>query len=144
MNEVHGSAINPHRPPAKPNALNFNSAFGRIADITGLAAGLREIGCAIGRPCGFVDQGPSPQFVKLQRRVYPARVLEVAVDQPVEEMANVEPAPPAGRIRIAHDVDRAAVGQQMIELRLIGELVDARQIDQQQPARVGGRCIEAI
>ena len=52
---------------------------------------LREIGCAIGRPRGLVDQRASPQFVKRQRGVHPARVIEVAVDQAVEEMADVKP-----------------------------------------------------
>ncbi len=72
----------------------------------------------------LVDQRAPPQLVERQRRVDPARVIEIAVEQTVEEMANVEPAGPAGGIRVAHDVDRAAVGQQVIELRLIGQLVD--------------------
>ena len=54
------------------------------------------------------------------------------------------PADPAGGVRVTHDVDRAAVGQQVIELRLIGEFVDPRQVDQKQPARIVGRGIEAI
>jgi hypothetical protein len=44
-------------------------------------------------------------------------------------MANVEPADPAGGARVAHDVDCAAVGQQMRELRLIDEFVDLRQVN---------------
>ena len=73
----------------------------------------------------------SPQFVERQRRVHPPRVVEVAVDQPVEEMADVESALPSGGVRVTNDIDCAAVGQQIIELRPIGEFVDARQIDKQ-------------
>lgn len=43
-----------------------------------------------------------------------ARVIEVAIDQTVERMAQLEPAAPAGSVRITH-VDGAAVGKQMIE-----------------------------
>ena len=43
------------------------------------ANALGEIRCAIGRVRGFVDQGAPPQFVERQRRVYPTRVVEVAI-----------------------------------------------------------------
>src|ERR1700730_6524983 len=80
---------------------------------------LREIRRAIGRLRGLVDQRASTQFVKRQRRIHPARIIEVAVDQAVEQVADVETADSAGGVRITHDVDGAAVGQQMIELRTI-------------------------
>ena len=51
---------------------------------------------------------------------------------------------PAGGIRVANDVDRAAVRQQVVELRLIRELVDPFEIDQKQPARGFGRHLDAI
>src|SRR6516164_2672540 len=85
-----------------------------------------------------------PQFVGLQRRWHPPRVVEVAVDQPVEEMADVERPLPPGSVRVTNDVDRAAVGQQIVKLRLIGEFVDPHQIDKQQPPRIGERGIEVI
>src|SRR5580700_11106544 len=43
-------------------------------------------------------------------RVHPARVIEVAVDQAVEEMADVKPAAPSGGVRVTYAVDRVAVG----------------------------------
>ena len=101
----------------------------------------REIGRAVGRLRRLVDERAPPQFVERQRRVDPARVVEVAVDQAVEEMADVEPALPAGGVGIADDVDRAAVAQQMIPLRAVGELVDPLEVDQQQPARILGRVL---
>ena len=101
-------------------------------------------GGAIGRLRGIVDQGAPAQLLERQRRIHPARVIEVAVDQPVEEMADVEPAFPAGGVGVANDVDRAAVAQQVIELRPIGELVDPREVDQQQPTRIVGGGVEAI
>src|SRR5262249_51718714 len=92
----------------------------------------------------LIDQGSSPQFVEWQRRVHPAGVIEVTIDQTVEEMPDVEPADPAGSVCVAHDVDRAAVSQQMIPLRPFGEFVDAVQIHQQKPPRINVRGIEAI
>ena len=71
-------------------------------------------------------------------------MTQVAVDQTVEEMANIESALSAGGVRVAYDVDRAAVGQQIVELGVIGELVDPFQIDKQEAARIVSRRIEAI
>jgi len=71
-------------------------------------------------------------------------MIQVAVDQTVEEMANIESALSAGGVRVAYDVDCAAVGQQIVELGVIGELVDPFQIDEQKAARIVSRRIEAI
>ena len=88
---------------------------------------VREIGRAIGRLRCFVDLRASPQFVEWHRCVDPARIIEVAVNQAVEEMANVKSAAPSGGVRIAHDVDRAAVGQQVIEFgRSASSLIRSR------------------
>src|SRR6516165_5866501 len=59
-------------------------------------------------------------------------------------MADVEPPLSSGGVRVANGIDGAAVGQQIVELRPIGEFVDPRQIDKQQPPRVGERGIELI
>jgi len=53
-------------------------------------------------------------------------------------MPDVKPTDSAGSVRIPHDVDRAAIGQQVIVLRAIGEFVDPRQINPQQPAGIVG------
>src|SRR5580692_4034264 len=105
---------------------------------------LREIGGPSGRPRSLIDQGASPKFLKRQGGVDTARVIEVAIDQTVEQMAQLEPAAPAGGVRVTHDVYGAAVGQQMIEFGVIGEFVDPRQINQEQPTRIVSRGIEAI
>src|SRR5262245_29317323 len=96
----------------------------------GCANAFREIRRVIGRLRNLVDQGSSPQFVEWQRRVHPARVVKVTIDQPVEEMPDIKSSGPAGSVRVAYDVDRAAVTQQMIPLRPIREFVDPGQIDQ--------------
>src|SRR5262249_4677116 len=69
---------------------------------------------------------------------------EVSVGQAGGEMADGEPDLAGGRVRVTNDVYRAAVGQQIIKLRPIGEFVDPRQIDKQQPPRVGERGIDLI
>src|ERR1700733_1499346 len=59
-------------------------------------------------------------------------------------MTNVKSAAPSRSVRVSHYVDRATVGQQVVEFRVIGELVDPHKVDQKQPARLVGRGIEAI
>ena len=77
-------------------------------------------------PRCLVDKGAAAELVERQRRVNSARMVEIAVDETVEQMADVEPSSSAGRVCVTYDVDRAAVAQQMIEFRLIGELIDPR------------------
>ena len=110
----------------------------------GCSNALWEIGCSLGSVRGLVDQGAPPEFTEWQRCVEPARFVEVRIDQAVEVMADVDPAAPTGGVRIAYNVNRAAVGQQVVELGLVGEFVDSLQIDQEQSARVVGRHVEMI
>ena len=98
-------------------------------------------GASIGSLRCVVDQGAPPQFVEGQRRLDPARMIEVAVDQAVQEVADVEPAFSAGSVRISYDVDRAAVAQQVIEFGVVGELVDPIEIDEQQAPCVVGDAL---
>src|ERR1700722_4090452 len=71
-------------------------------------------------------------------------MVEVAVNQTIQQMANIKPAFPTGGICIADDVDGAAVGQQMIKLRLIREFVNPREVDEQQSPRVLSRSVETV
>src|SRR5262249_62283194 len=61
-----------------------------------------------------------------------------------EDVGYVKPPLPPGSVRVTNDIDRAAVSQQIVKLRPLGELVDPRQIDKQQPPGVGERGIELI
>src|SRR5258705_3792056 len=131
-----------------PSAKAVDENSGRKVSVRhrrqGFSNALREIGRAIGRLRGLVNQRATPQLVKWQRCIDPARIIEVAIDQAVEQMPDVEAAGPAGGIRVTHDVDGAAIGQQVIVLRPIGEFVDPRQINQQQPAGIVRRRGETI
>ena len=54
-------------------------------------------------------------------------------------MAEIEPTDPSGGVRVAHDVDRAAVGEEVVPLGPVGKLIDALHVDQEQPSReLGG------
>jgi len=64
----------------------------------GCANALREIRRIIGRLRSLVDQGSPPQLVERQRRIHPAGVIKVTVDQTVQEMPDIEAADPAGGI----------------------------------------------
>src|SRR5215831_15607602 len=68
---------------------------------------------AVGSLCRLVYQRASPQLVKRQRRVHPPRVVEVAIYQSVQKMADIEPALAAGGVQVTYDIDRAAIGQQI-------------------------------
>src|SRR5262245_36279805 len=71
-------------------------------------------------------------------------MIEIAVYQSVEEMTDVEPALPTRGVRVAYDVNRATVAQQMIELRPIGQLIDPLQVYHQQPACVIDRGVQTV
>ena len=102
--------------------------------LTGLAGDRRQEGAnalpeirrTVGGPRRLVDKGAATELVERQGRVNSARMVEIAVDETVEQMADVEPAGSAGRVCVTYDVDRAAVAQQMIEFRPIGQFVDPR------------------
>src|SRR5262245_7290278 len=98
------------------------------------ANAIREIGRCVGRLRGRVDQRAPAQLVERQRGVDPARVVEVAVDEAIEEMADVEPALPACGIQVAYDVDRAAVAREMLPFWPGGKLVGPVEVDRQQLA----------
>src|SRR5215510_8370244 len=49
-----------------------------------------------------------------------------------------------GGIRVTYDVDRAAIGQQMIEFGPIGQFIDALEIDQQQSMHILDRRVEVV
>src|SRR5262245_41478394 len=100
------------------------------------AAALRIVGGPVGRHRHRGDGRASAPLVERKRGVDPARVVEVPVDETVEEVANVEAADAAGRVGVAHDVDGAAVAQEVIELRTVGQLVDPLQVHQEQPPRI--------
>jgi hypothetical protein len=61
---------------------------------------------------------------KRQCRIHPARGVEIPIDETVEVMAEIRSTDSASGVRITHDVERATAAQQMVELWLIGELVD--------------------
>ena len=98
------------------------------------ANAIGEIRCLVGRLRNVINEGTPPQLLERQIRVHPTGMIEITVDQPIEQMTNVELAGSAGGIRITYDVDRAAVGQEMVELWPIGKFVDPFEINQQQPS----------
>ena len=78
---------------------------------------LREIVAVARRARNLGDVRAPAQFVETQRRIHQSGVVEVAVDQAVEHVADVESAGPARDVRIADDVDGAAVAEQVVPLR---------------------------
>ena len=103
-----------------------------------------EIRRTIGGSCCLVNKRTAAEIVERQRRVNSAGMVEIAIDETIEQVADVEPSSSAGRVRVTYDVDRAAVAQQMIRFRLIGQLVDPRQVNHEQTARIVGRSVQAI
>src|SRR5262249_61233832 len=84
------------------------------------------------------------QLFERQARIQEARAIEIAVAPTVQDMADIEPADPAGKGGIADDIDRAAVAEQMIKIGSVRKLVDPLQIDQEKPAKEFGGSPEGI
>src|SRR5215470_23980 len=75
----------------------------------------------------------------------PASRRRTDSDRPaVEELAEIKPAGPAGDVGIAHDVDRAAVLEQVIELGPLREFVNPLQVDQEEVACPLGGRLDAV
>ena len=81
------------------------------------------------------DVGAPLQLGEGQRGVEPARVVEVAGGQAIEDVPDVETAGSAGGVSVPDGVDRAVVAEQVVPLGPVRELVDAREVDQKQAAR---------
>ena len=56
-------------------------------------------------------------------------MVKIAIDQAVEQVADIEPPLPACGVGVADNIDGAAIGQQVIEFRRVGKLVNPVQID---------------
>src|SRR5215831_7322394 len=96
------------------------------------ANSLREIRSVIRRLRRVVDPRTWAQLLERQIRIYQAHAVEIAIDKTVDEMAQIDAPRLAGDPRIADDVDRAIVRQQMVEFRPIRKLVDSMQVDSKE------------
>src|SRR5262245_18935805 len=100
----------------------------------GFANALGEVLRVPGSLRGLIDVRTPAQFFKWQARIQDACVIEIAIAPTVQDMADIKPADPAGEVCIAHDIDRAAVTEQMVKLGMIRKLIDSLQVDQKEPA----------
>ena len=101
----------------------------------GFANALGEILRVSGSLRCLIDMRTAAQFFKWQARIQDARAIEIAIAPTVQDVADIQPADPAGEVCIADDIDRAAVAEQMVKLRSIRQLIDALQVDEEEPAR---------
>src|SRR5262249_7761220 len=85
----------------------------------------REVRPVTGSSRSFVDARTPAQLLERQRGVQSTGTVEVAIDQAVQHVPKIDATDPTGRVGVANDVDRATVAQQIVELGLVGELVDA-------------------
>jgi len=104
----------------------------------GFANALGEVLRVPGSLRGLVDSRTPAQFCKWQGRIQGACTIEIAIAEAVQDMANIQPADPAGEVCIAHDIDRAAVAEQMVPFGVIREFIDPIQVNQEEPARIFG------
>src|SRR5882724_12799967 len=70
----------------------------------GFANALGEIFSVLGSQCSLIDVRTPPQFFKWQVRVQDACVIEIAIAPAVQDVADIQPADPAGEVRIADDI----------------------------------------
>ena len=78
---------------------------------------LREIRSVIGRLRRVIDPRTRTELRERQVGIYQAHAVEIAIDETIEEMAQIDTPRLAGDPCIAHDVDGATVRQQMVEFR---------------------------
>src|SRR5215510_10493895 len=106
---------------AGPCRQGFSNALGEILRVPGGLSGL-------------IDVRTPAQFFKRQVRIQEARVIKIAIAPAVQDMADIQPADPAGEVCIADNIDGAAVAEQMVKLGMIRKLIDPVQVDQEKPA----------
>src|SRR5262245_21229074 len=124
------------------NAYGTKTSARRCGE--GFANALGEIFAVPGSLGGFVDARTPPQFFKWQRCVQSACAIKIAIAPTVHDMADIKPADPAGEVSVAHDIDCAAVAEQMIKLGLVRKLVDPLEVDQKEPAHKFGGCSDMV
>src|SRR5262245_10272560 len=88
------------------------------------ANALGETRSVVGGKRGVIDSRTPAQLVKRQGVVDQSRAINITVNETVEEMTDIKSADSAGSVRVAHDVDRTTVAQQMVKFRVISEFVD--------------------
>src|SRR5262249_3707454 len=110
----------------------------------GSADSLGEIRRVIGSLRGIIDPRSRAELSERQIRIQQAEAVEVAIDEPVEDITKVEAAHLAGHPCIAHDVDGATVRQKMVPLRPVRKLVNSIQVDPEQFARPVGRRADVV
>jgi hypothetical protein len=94
--------------------------------------------------CGDVDSRPPAQFWEQQGGIHGANAVEIAIDEAVQQIANIESARLAGGSRVPDYVDCAAVAQQLVKPRVSRELIDSSKIDPQELAHVLRGCPDAV
>src|SRR5688572_14864854 len=70
--------------------------------------------------------------------------VQIAVAPSIKQVPYVEPSLSPRPVRIAEDVQRAVVAQQVVELGRLGEFIDAVQVDQEQPPARLWACAYAV
>ena len=92
----------------------------------------------------LIEMGAPAQLVKRQVRLDRASRVHVAVDKAVEKMPDVEPARRTNLVRVADDVDGAAVAEEIVPLRVIGEFVDSLQVNPKEGPRIFRRGVDSV
>jgi hypothetical protein len=91
-----------------------------------------------------IDPRTRTELRERQVRIQKADAIEVAIDEAVENIAEIKGLHFAGDPCIAHDVDGATVGQEIVEFRPGGELVDSMQVEPEEPAGLFGRHPDVV
>src|SRR5262249_49798284 len=73
-----------------------------------------------------------------------ACAVEIAIAPSVQDMADVEPAGPAGEGCRAGNIDGAAVTEEVVKLGVIRKLIVPGQVEQGKPARESRGCSDVI
>src|SRR5215471_10424876 len=103
-------------------------SYSRSRNRQGCANALGEIRGVVGSLRGLIDPRTPAQLVKRQDVVDQSCAIDIAIDEAVQKMTDIKSADPASGVRVAHDVDRATVAQQVVKLWVISKFVDSIQV----------------
>src|SRR5579871_4850352 len=105
-----------------------------VGEVRSIAGSLRQI----------VDERAAAQFRERQFWIQQAGAIQAPIGIPIEQETDVKLLKLARAPRVTHDVDGAAIAEEMVELRPACYLIDAVEVYQEQFACVLGRSLNVV
>src|SRR5215469_4240540 len=92
-----------------------------LREVCRIAGGLRQA----------IDERTATEFRERQRWIQQTCPIEATIGIPIKQETDVQPLKLAGASRITHDVDGAAITEEMVKLRSTCNFVDAVEVHEE-------------